>query len=410
MLVWLAPVVVFGLVIFVHELGHFLAAKAVGVYAPRFSIGFGPALLKKRWGETEYVLALLPLGGYVRMASREDETMALLEGGGEKLPSRDGAPATVGGSGAGTIAGDDQVPEGIRPEDWDPEAMVPFGPKPVPEERYFESRSLPARLLILIAGVAMNVALGFVAFTGTYAWYGAPYRHAVIDSVLADMPAARAGLQQGDSVLRVEGVPVRTFDDLVLAVGPNAGREITLDVQRDGREVAIRLSPEATTVTNPLTGEERLEGRIGAVPTDRIGRDRIPIGQATALGWDRTWEAAGAVVTILRRMVTGRESMENLGGPVAIAQISVAAARTGVENLLALLAFLSVNIGIFNLLPIPILDGGQIVVNVLEAAKGSAFSARTKEYILRAGLALILALFVFVMFNDVRNLLRTMFT
>jgi regulator of sigma E protease len=409
MLAWLAPVLVFGLVIFVHELGHFLAAKAVGVYAPRFSIGFGPALWKRRWGETEYVLAALPLGGYVRMASREDETMALIEGGGEKAPDDGEDPSTVGGSGSARI-GEEHMSEGMRPEDWDPEAMVPFGPRPVPEERYFESRSLPARLLILIAGVAMNVALGLVVFSGTYAWYGAPYRPAVIDSVLADMPAARAGLQKGDSVLRVDGLPVRTFEDLVNAVGPAAGREITLDVIRDGTEVAIRVAPEPTEVTNPLTGEGRLEGRIGAVPTDHIGRDPIPVGQAVSMGWQRTWESAGAVVTILRRMVTGRESMENLGGPVAIAQISVAAARTGIENLLVLVGFLSVNIGIFNLLPIPILDGGQIIINVLEAAKGSKFSARTREYVFRAGLALILALFVFVMFNDVRNMLRAWLT
>src|SRR5512143_1164750 len=125
MLSWLAPVLVFGLVVLVHEVGHFLAAKLVGVYAPRFSIGFGKALWRRRRGETEYVLSLLPLGGYVRMASREDEAMAMIEGGGETAEQH------------GT--------------DWDPEAMMPFGPKPVPPHRWFESKTLPARLLILIA-------------------------------------------------------------------------------------------------------------------------------------------------------------------------------------------------------------------------------------------------------------------
>src|SRR3712207_3987657 len=134
MLAILAPVLVFGLVIFVHELGHFLAAKSVGVYAPRFSIGFGPALWRRRRGETEYIIAAFPLGGYVRMASRLDQETAGLEGGSEEAGA-------------------------LRPGDkgYDPDAMIPFGPKPVPEHRWFESKPLWARLLIMIAGVTMNV-------------------------------------------------------------------------------------------------------------------------------------------------------------------------------------------------------------------------------------------------------------
>src|SRR5919112_1852168 len=154
LLAYLAPLVVFGLVVFVHELGHFLAAKACGVYAPRFSIGFGPALWRKRWGETEYVLAALPLGGYVRMASREDESMAFIEGGTEH-PA--GEVATTGGNAAGRAV-DDHTGD-PRPKDWDPNALAPFGPHPVPEHRWFESKPLVARLFILLAGVTMNAIL-----------------------------------------------------------------------------------------------------------------------------------------------------------------------------------------------------------------------------------------------------------
>src|SRR6476469_9938975 len=141
MLALLAPILVFGLVIFVHELGHFLAAKAVGVYAPRFSIGFGPSIFRFRRGETEYILAWLPLGGYVRMASRHDAETAFMEGGEET--------------------------DGLKPGDagYDPEAMMPFGPKPVPEHRWFESKSLLARLFIMIAGVTMNILLAFVIYS-----------------------------------------------------------------------------------------------------------------------------------------------------------------------------------------------------------------------------------------------------
>src|SRR5215207_11697666 len=151
MLALVAPILVFGLVIFVHELGHFVAAKLVGVYAPRFSIGFGPALFRKRRGETEYVIALLPLGGYVRMASRHDAEAALLEGGSEEGSAL--KPGDVG---------------------YDPEAMQPFGPRPVPEDRWFESKGLLARLFIMIAGVVMNVALAFVVFAVLNVRYGEP--------------------------------------------------------------------------------------------------------------------------------------------------------------------------------------------------------------------------------------------
>src|SRR5215211_963531 len=215
MLTYLAPLLVFGLVVFVHELGHFIAAKALGVYAPRFSIGFGPALFKKRLGETEYVLAALPLGGYVRMASREDEAVAFLEGGAEvgatatiaRGAARAAAapehthpqPHTVGASGAEKILPTAPEEEPIRPKDWDPDALVPFGPKPVPEHRWFESKALPARLLILIAGVTMNAVLTFTVNTGVLAYYGRAYQPAVIDSVFPGRPASVAGFVKGDS-------------------------------------------------------------------------------------------------------------------------------------------------------------------------------------------------------------------
>ena len=401
MLAWIAPLIVFGLVVFVHELGHFLAAKAVGVYAPRFSIGFGPALLKRRIGETEYVLALLPLGGYVRMASREDESMALIEGGGEK-PREE--IATTGANAAGKTV-DDHAGAPAPDRDWDPEAMYPFGPKPVPEHRWFESKSLPARLLILIAGVAMNVLLTFVVATGVIASYGWPYRAAVIDSVIAGRPAAAAGLQRGDSVVAVNGTSVRTWNELVDRIRPASGQALTLDVVRDGRPRQLVVSPVATSTSNPSTGMAERVGQIGAAPRAQVLRDRVGVGEAIVLGGRATVDMATNVVTVVRGLFAGEVDASNLGGPVAIAQTSVEAARNGVESLLTLIAFLSINIAIMNILPIPVLDGGQILINLLEGIKGSAFSTRTREYILRTGVVAVLLLFAFVMYNDIRALL-----
>jgi regulator of sigma E protease len=468
MLSWLAPILVFGLVIFVHELGHFLAAKAVGVYAPRFSIGFGPTLWRKRWGETEYVLAALPLGGYVRMASREDEASAFIEGG-----SEEGARRATSDAG------------------YDPEAMAPFGPKPVPAHRWFESKPLPARLLIMIAGVTMNVLLALVVSIGLIASYGRVVVHTrtvggvrpvplaaalraqlsvgdsilavdgepvarwndvqralltgqgrtvrlttqrgeveipvggkgqltreqlvgaidfyippVIDSVLPRTPAALAGVQPGDSVAAVGGAPVRSWSELVAQVGASPGRELDISLYREGVPKTIAVRPESTTVIDPFTGQSSIEGRIGAAHRDVSVRERIGLGDAVVQGWRATWSDAGAVLRVLRGLFTREVPLSQLGGPVTIFRASVDAARRGPQWLLALIAFLSINVAVFNLLPVPILDGGQILLNVVEAAKGSAFSTRTREYILRAGLLAIALLFALVLFNDALGIWR----
>ena len=398
MLTWLAPLIVFGLVVFVHELGHFLAAKAMGVYAPRFSIGFGPALWRRRWGETEYVLAALPLGGYVRMASREDQATAFLEGGSEE---RD-VPEVGANAAPPLVGGVDKT--GSR--DWDPNAMKPFGPKAIPEHRWFESKPLIARLFILISGVTMNAVLAIVLDIGTLAAYGRPYMPAVIDSVVAGRPADRAGLLKGDSIVAIDGQPVREWQELIGRVSASAGRPITLDVVRDGAPRKIAVVPADTAIVSQITGRSERVGRIGVAPTGRLAREEMTFGESVVGGWDSTWEKAGGIVQIVRGLFSGAVSTSQLGGPIAIAEVSVQAARGGLETLLSLIAFLSINVAILNLLPVPILDGGQILLNVLESAKGSAFSPRSREYILRAGLLAIALLFALVMFNDIKGLIQ----
>jgi regulator of sigma E protease len=409
MLVWLAPIVVFGLVVFVHELGHFIAAKLMGVYAPRFSIGFGPALLRKRWGETEYQLAALPLGGFVRMASKEDEDIAFLEGGSEATAQRKAEVHTVGANDAPPIVGAKDEPP-ARPKDWDPEAMVPFGPKPIPPERFFESKPLLARLFILIAGVTMNVVLSIVVMTGLFAYYGRPSVPTnaeiapVVDSVVPAMPAAQAGLRRGDSIVTIAGAPARSWADVVGAISTRAGQELELEVARGAERRTLRLTPNAVTEPDPETGAERTVGKVGLSPRAEVTYSDLSLGQSAAAGWRSTWSMAAFVTTIVKRLFTREVSMSNLGGPIAIARQSVQAARGGVIDFFSLLALLSVNIAVLNLLPIPILDGGQIVMQLLEAAKGSPFSDRTREYLLRFGLAAIILLFVVVMWNDITRL------
>jgi regulator of sigma E protease len=398
MLSWLAPILVFGLVVLVHELGHFMAAKWLGVYAPRFSIGFGPALWRRRFGETEYVIGALPLGGFVRMASREDEATAFLEGGSEesKVPA-------VGASSSPTVTGEPHA-VAAKTKDWDPDAMVPFGPKPVPENRWFESKPLWGRLIIMLAGVTMNAILALVVSTGLFVGYGRAYIPAVVDSVVPGRPAERAGLQRGDSIIAVDGTPVRRWDEVTRRISTSAGQELALDVVRGGRTVTVRVTPELRSDTTDI-GTLAEVGRIGAGATRTLARESMSIGESAVAGWHATWNMGTSVIRVVGGLVSGEVSMSQLGGPITIGRVSVEAAKSGLEALWSLIAFLSINVAVLNLLPIPILDGGQILLNLAEGAKGSAFSARTREYIMRAGLVAIALLFALVMFNDVKGLI-----
>jgi regulator of sigma E protease len=421
-------------------------------------------LFRKRRGETEYVLAALPLGGYVRMASRHDAEAAVLEGGSEDSSA-------------------------LRPEDpgYDPNAMKPFGPKEIPEHRWFESKSLAQRLFIMIAGVVMNVILAFVVFVALNATYGdqiipsrvigavrvppsAPalgqlqpgdtitavngqavrnwneiaqriaetsgeavvvrtqrtevrvpvagpgalspsdvvssidfFIPPVIGDVLPNSPASRAGLRARDSVVSIGGQPLRRWSELQERVGASAGASIPFDVMRDGRRVSLVLRPESTVVKDPVTKVTRTVGKIGAVGADVTAREPMSFGESLTTGVEQTWNTATKIVDVVKGLLTGGVSPRQLGGPIAITRASVAAAQSGLESLFMLIALLSVNVEILNLLPIPILDGGQILLNVAEAAKGSPFSARTREYILRFGLVAILLIFALSTFNDVKD-------
>ncbi len=385
---FIAPLLVFGLVVFVHEFGHFVAAKLTGVYAPVFSLGWGRRLFGWRRGETDYRVSLIPLGGYVRMATREDDSMAGIEGGSDR----------------GSFDAEAERPADVPPGLWDPQAMAPFGPKAVPENRWVENKSLGARVFILSAGVMMNILLTLFVSSGIFYVYGDPYNPAVIDSVVTGLPAAAAGLTTGDRIVAVNGQAVRTWAEVVDRIAPVTTGTVAVEVERVGQRLSVSLAPQATEIDDPVTGKKRLVGRVGIKVRDSIARVSPGVARSVTLGATATWGMTTNVLGVLRGLVSGQVSAKNLGGPIQIARVSVQAARRGAETLWSLIAFLSLNIAILNLVPIPVLDGGQILLVLAEAVKGKAFSGRTREMFARVGVLAVFALILLVTFNDLRAL------
>lgn len=385
-LTYLAPFLVFGLVVFVHELGHFLAAKLTGVYAPVFSLGWGSRLFGIRRGETDYRVSWFPIGGYVRMATREDDSMAGIEGGRDRGDLEEGAQPTQQTSAL-----------------WDENSMAPFGPKAVPQSRWVESKSTSARVFILSAGVLMNILLTIVVSSGVYYRYGTGFRPAVIDSVVTGMPAANAGIQRGDEIVAVNNEAVASWDEAVSKIAPVTSGTLNIEVKRGAERLTRVVTPQAAEVVDSATGTKRTVGRVGIqVRNDTIARRTVSAGTAVQYGFMATWNMAKNVTGVLKQLVMGQESLKNLAGPITIARTSVQAAEGGGENLWSLIAFLSLNIAILNLVPIPVLDGGQILLVLAERIKGSAFGPRVREGFARVGVFAVLGLFVLVMFNDVK--------
>ncbi|MEM7351125.1 MAG: RIP metalloprotease RseP [Acidobacteriota bacterium] len=339
-----AFILVLGVLIFVHELGHFMAAKAVGIAVPRFSIGFGSATpLRFVRGETEYLVSWIPLGGYVKMASKEEqEAMAALEGG--ELE------------------------------------------KEYPPERLFESQSLPARILVISAGVIMNVLFAWATYTGLLATMGQQETR-VVGEVAADRPAAAAGMQSGDLFTHVDGEPIDSWPALVQRLESSSDQTVRLTVLRDGAPVELTVTPE--------------DGKIGIGQQFGARHNPLPFGAAIVEGARETWNGGLQVVGFLKGMIFGRVSARQLGGPLAIGQASGQFARAGLAPLLTFMALLSINLAILNLLPIPVLDGGHLIFLVLEGLRGGRPLPQAIRFRLtQVGLLLLLGIMAFALIND----------
>lgn len=351
------------IVVFFHELGHFLVGRACGVGVVTFSIGFGPELFgwNDRYG-TRWRVSLIPLGGYVKFVG--DESAA-------STPDRDGL-------------------EGMSATDRD---------------RAFQTKSVARRAAIVAAGPIANFVLAVVIFSGLFMLSGRVDLAAKVGDVTADGAAAAAGIRAGDLIVSIEGHPIETFMDVMRLVSDRAGEKTDFVVERDGARIETTLTPRLFEEKSRFGVQRRgLVGiRASNDPEDRRLR-RFSPPQAVVEGAKETWFVVARTASYLGGLFTGRESIDQLGGPLRVAQISGEVAGMGMAALINLAAVLSVSIGLLNLFPVPMLDGGHLVFYAAEAARGRPLSDRAQDIGFRIGLALILMLMLVSSWNDISHL------
>ena len=352
----IAVALVLGGLIFFHELGHFLAARAFGMGVVTFSLGFGPRLAGFTRGATRYVLSAIPLGGYVQLVAQDP---------------------------------DDTAPD-------------QFGP-----ETYFRLRPAWQRMIVVAAGPVFNFVLAWLLFWGLLLAEGRYEMLPVVGQVQKDSPAETAGVRAGDTVVGIDGREVANWDALSTAIRSAAGRSVTLTVERDGAREEIRVTPAIRTVKN-LFGEEEKAPLVGIVAS---GKTRaVPLGPGSAAGEAvrQTWNVVVVTYTGLLKLIERVVPLDSLGGPIMIAQMVSKQASEGLGNVVALAALISVNLGVLNLLPIPVLDGGHLLFYGLEILMRRPVSPRMRQLTTRLGLAFLIGLMLLATVNDIRRQLSVL--
>lgn len=360
----IAVVIVLGGLIFFHELGHFLVARAFGMGVSTFSLGFGPKLLKHKWGRTEYALSLVPLGGYVALVGESDDA---------------------------------ELPPGFTARD------------------SFALRPAWQRLLVVAAGPVSNILLAWLLCWGLAFVWGTPVLQPVVGAVTPDGPAALAGVRPGDRVESIDGQKVESWEAMSEAIGRSGGAPMRLTVLRPasggndgevgGDRVVLEVRAQQST-RKTIFGENETAWLIGIRAGNAVISKPLGFFAAACAGARQTMDMVSltwqSFVKLFQRVVP----LDQVGGPIMIAQMVGEQAHEGLPGLLALTALISINLGILNLLPVPVLDGGQIVFCLYEMIFRRPLPARAQEYAMRAGLILLIGLMVLATFNDVWRLIK----
>jgi len=347
----LSAVVLLGVIIFVHELGHFLFAKLTGVKVLKFSLGFGPKLLGKTFGDTEYLISAVPLGGYVKML--------------------------------GEMPGDELKEE---------------------EKQFaFNNQAVWKRFIIVFCGPLFNFLFAAVIFFFTFV-NGVPVLVPEIGNVMQGTPAEKAGLMKGDRIVEIDGIAISQWDEMTEVIHKNPGKPLNIRIKRDGTTFQVSVTPEKTKVKD-IFGEEEEVGLIGIKPSGSTVIRREDIGSAFVDSFDRTWEISKLTVVSIIKLIERVIPMQTMGGPILIVQMAGQQASRGFLNFFMFMAIININLGVLNLLPIPILDGGHLLFMGIEAVRGKPLSEKTIALGQKIGLAFIITLMAVVFYNDIMRLL-----
>jgi len=334
-----ATIFVFGLLVLVHELGHFFTAKMVGMRVDEFGIGFGPKIVSYKHGETLYSLGLIPLGGFNKIA-------------------------------------------GMDPEEKQ-------------DEQSFYAKSIPARMLVIAAGSAMNFVLPILLFMIIFLSSGidTPSREPIVGNVFADKPAAQAGLMVGDRIVSVNEIEITSWQEFVKVIQVNANNKLNLRYEHQGKIQTATVIPEYDEKAN--------RGIIGIMP--QVEKYHPGAIEALGLSFKQTYMVASSMVVGIAQMITGKVAAE-VAGPIGVAQMAGEVAQLGLMPLLQFAAFLSINLGLINLLPVPVLDGGHLVTLAVEGLRGKPLKPSQMQFIQMIGFALLMLLFLVATFKDISRL------
>ena len=345
-------IVIIGLLIFVHEGGHFLVARWCGVGVRKFSLGFGPKVIGKKIGETEYVISAIPLGGYVKLL-------------------------------------------GESPKD-----------KITEEERYyaFIHQSLFKRTLIVLAGPMANLFFALFIFIFLFMIYGYPHILPKIGEVQEASPAALAGIRANDVIISVNGQAVNAWEELATKIQKDKG-VLNIKVERNGKIVSLKVIPKIEKIKN-IFGEEIQRPMIGIIASGEVETERFLPWEAALKAFVQTFAITKLTLVTVEKLISGKLSLKTLAGPVGIVQLTTSRAKAGFAVLLSFAALLSINLGILNLLPIPILDGGHLLFYLIEFIKRKPLSIKTMEIAQSIGLATLILLMLLVTYNDIIRIMK----